>query len=832
MLTTRPDASVFGSKALARLEKVDLMPRTVTLTAMAFIAALAMPVDAVEPTDSHWIWSTAYRVPSEWTSEESGYFSIVEGPKNHIFVGTAKYGENAYLIDFDPMTQQMKVVVDAEKEIGVDRKGFAAQAKFHTRNNVGKSGRIYIGTKQGYPKDGEKRSDYLGGHPMVYDPSTGTTRVYDIPIKHQGIISVTPDESRGVAYISTCSDERPVESTHFMILDLESGKYRDLLDCRHMYAFIVVDYLGRAYHPILGGEIARYDPRTNKVQRLRQTIDGMAPTADSQLANPKSHPINWEISPDRRTLYAVAMSENQLYAYDLSGDGDTLPGRSLGPLSGRSEKTDCRALCVAKDGTVWAGIAATIPGRGQALHLVSYQVGDETPTDHGPIAISNPNYATFTDTEGKAKRWHHGVHRTGGGPLLPRYVIMGICAADDGTVYLTTLYPFTIHAVRIPKVAGITTEYRHNSHSDVLLTRLLKTDTLDGRGATPSIKLASLFTDQVPGNDTSRKFAKEHNIPIFDSVADALTLKTDHLAVDGVMLVAEHGEYEESNTGQIIYPKRRLFSEIVEVFRKTKKVVPVFNDKHLADNWEDAKWMYDTAREMKIPLMAGSSLPVLWRYPPVDVERDAKLKEIVAVSYHRLDTYGFHALEAVQALVERRDGGETGIRTVRCLTGRAVWEAEEQGVYDRKLLDEALSRLKEQPLRPGVKIEDLVREPVLFVIDYNDGLRANVFTLNGAIVEWAAAWRYETTDRVESTLFWTQEMRPYHHFNYLLLGVEKMMHTGKPTWPVERTLLTSGALDALLISKREGGRQLNTPWLNVTYQSKWTWKQPPPPPER
>ncbi|MDP6446737.1 MAG: hypothetical protein QF805_23295, partial [Pirellulaceae bacterium] len=215
----------------------------------------------------HWLWSKAYVIPYETTSEQSGYFSIVEGKDKRIYVGTAKYGENAFLVEFDPPTEKMKVVVDAHREIGTKVKGFAAQAKIHTRNNVGRSGKIYFGTKQGYPKDGETRDAYLGGYPMVYDPATGKTRVYSIPIKHQGIISVTPDESRGVAYVSTCSDERPTESTHFMKLDLKSGEYRDLLDCRHMYAFIVVDHRGRAYHPILGGDIARYDPESDKLDR-------------------------------------------------------------------------------------------------------------------------------------------------------------------------------------------------------------------------------------------------------------------------------------------------------------------------------------------------------------------------------------------------------------------------------------------------------------------------------------------------------------------------------------------------------------------------------------
>ncbi len=803
------------------------------LIAMFSLAITLSAADDAETTFQHFVWSKAHRIPPHWTSEESGYFSIVEGTNKRIYIGTAKYGDNAYLVEFNPATQQFKAVVDAEKEIGIDRRGFAAQAKFHTRNNVGKSGRIYLATKQGYPTEGEQRTDYPGGHPMVFDPATGTTRVYDIPVKHHGIISITPDESRGVAYISTCDDARPIESTHFMKLDLKSGEYRELMDCRHMYAFIVVDWLGRAYHPVLGGEIARYNPRTDKLARLNQTIDSEPPTAESLLADPNSHPINWEISRDRKTLYAVAMSGNQLYAYDLSSEAQTLPGRSLGPLIPGAQKTDCRAMCVAPDGTVWAGVAATFTGRGQFLHLVSWRPGSQIPIDHGPIAIGNPDYARFTDADGKTKKWHHGVYRLSDDKLLPRYVIMGICAASDGTVYLTTLYPFTLHAVRIPRVAGLTTEYRHNSHADMFFTRLLKTDRMNGTGSTPPMKLASVHTDQVPSNDLSRKFAAEHGIRNSNTIHDALTLDGDTLAVDGVLLVAEHGDYPESDTGQFQFPKRRMFAEIVDTFRRSAKVVPVFHDKHLADNWQDAKWIYDTARDMKIPMMAGSSLLGTWRYPPVDVRRGEKLKQIVVTSHHRLDSYGFHAVEIVQALAERRFGGETGIRSVQCLSGDAVWAAGDQGVYDRRLLDEALGRLKEKPIPAGQNIEDLARNPDLLIIDYMDGLRACVFSLDYAVIEWAAAWQYETSGKTESAVFWTQEVRPFMHFSWMLMDIEKMMQTGKPAWPVERTLLSSGALDALLISKRDGGKRIPTPWLDIHYRSNWNWRQPPlPPPGR
>ena len=381
------------------------------------------------------------------------------------------------------------------------------------------------------------------------------------------------------------------------------------------------------------------------------------------------------------------------------------------------------------------------------------------------------------------------------------------------------------------RIAAVVTEYRHNSHADVIVSRLQLTHTLDEKGARPNLKLVSLYTDQVPESDTSRKWSKKFDVPIYKTVEETLTLGTGKLAVDGVLLVAEHGKYPKNSTGNTIYPKRRFFDAVQKVFRKTGQTVPVFVDKHLADNWVDAKWLHDTARELKVPLMAGSSLPVLWRYPPVDVKRGAKLKGIVAVSYHTLDAYGYHALEMVQCLVERRAGGETGVKQVQCLSGDAVWRAIDAGMFDRKLLYAALKRLKKSPItrQPKRPLRELVKTPNMFVIEYRDGLKAFVLTLNGAVNEWGVAWN-TVTGAQKSTTFWTQEARPYMHFTYLVKGTEKMFHTGQPTWPAERTLMTSALLDALLISKNKNGMTVATNYLDFKYTSNWNWKQPPPPP--
>jgi len=381
-----------------------------------------------------------------------------------------------------------------------------------------------------------------------------------------------------------------------------------------------------------------------------------------------------------------------------------------------------------------------------------------------------------------------------------------------------------------PRIAAVVTEYRHNSHADVIVSRFFQTSTLDGKGTYPDLELVSLFTDQVPEHDTSRKLAAEANVPVFDTVEEALTLGTDDLAVDGILFVAEHGQYGRSETGQVIYPKLRLFKEIEKLFRKTGKVVPVFHDKHIADNWEDSDYIYSVIQELKIPYMAGSSLPGLWRRPAFDTKRNQKIKEVVATSYGSLDAYGFHALEMVQCLIDRRAGGETGVKSVQCLENEAVWKAADEGKFDNELLRAALGRLTKTSVPTDAELRKNARNPVLFIVNFNDGLKASILTLNSALHEWTVAWRDAEDDSVTSTVFWTQEQRPFMHFNILLNDASKMFHTRKPTWNVERTLLVSGTLDALLQSKVAGGKVIETPYLNVTYQPHWQWKEPTPPP--
>jgi len=402
---------------------------------------------------AHWLPATAFAVPEETAPEGEGYFAIVEGHNGRLYVGTHANALNSWLVEFDPKAEQMKIAVDAMKAIGYQAAGFVAQAKIHSRNNVGKSGNIYFATKQGYPAKDESRLEYPGGYPMTYDPATDTTTVYPIAVPHEGIISIAPDESRNLFYISTCSDSRPFDHAHFMVYDMTAEKYTDLIDSEHMYAFIVVDNRGRAYHPLRGGDIARYDPDTKTLTRLKQTIDGNPPDADSHLADENAHPINWDITPDGKTIFAVPMSGNALYAYDLNVDGDTLAGRTVGTLIPNADNFDCRAMCVGPTGTVWAAVTHRVSaqlegGKEQkiaALHLVRFQPGKDTqPVDLGQMYVTNPDFTQWSLPDGKPNPVHRGFASLDNGKLVSQYVTMGVCEARDGAVYVLALCPYSL----------------------------------------------------------------------------------------------------------------------------------------------------------------------------------------------------------------------------------------------------------------------------------------------------------------------------------------------------------------------------------------------------
>jgi hypothetical protein len=367
------------------------------------------------------------------------------------------------------------------------------------------------------------------------------------------------------------------------------------------------------------------------------------------------------------------------------------------------------------------------------------------------------------------------------------------------------------------RIAAIITEYRPMSHADVIVGKYLEGYNQDDRPPYPRSKIVSMFTEQIPKEDISRDRARKYKVPIFRTVVDALTMGGDKLAVDGVLLIGEHGDYPTNDKEQKLYPRFEMFLKITDVFRQSGRSVPVFNDKHLSWNFRQAKRMVDISRELRFPMLAGSSAPVAWRIPAVDTPFGVKQKYAVAISYSGLDIYGFHVLEALQAMVDRRKGGETGVRSVQCLQNQDCWKFIDENGWVKTLFETALARSN---TRKSGAPHDLVKDPAVFIIDYNDGLKAAAFLMTGMVEDFTVAIDLEGQSAPISTLMNLQNSRPHHHFGCLVKNIEKMFETGKPPYPVERTLMSGGILDFALESRFQGYKKLDTPQLaQVRYQT-------------
>jgi hypothetical protein len=367
-----------------------------------------------------------------------------------------------------------------------------------------------------------------------------------------------------------------------------------------------------------------------------------------------------------------------------------------------------------------------------------------------------------------------------------------------------------------PRLAVVTTIYHLNSHADHIVGRFLKGYTLRGRHHQPEHEVVSMYVEQSGERDLSAGLARKFGFRLCRDIPQALTLGSGRLAVDGVLLIAEHGDYPENELGQKLYPRHEMLSQIVEVFRSSGRSVPVFNDKHLSYSWEKARQMVDWSRELGFPLQAGSSLPVTFRLPELEFPLGTRFEQALAVAFSHPDIYGFHLLETLQCHVERRAGGETGVRAVQALSGEAVWAAGLAGAWSHELLEEALSR--SHTVNIG-RLRDNVREPIAFLLEYRDGFKAQALLLNGHVEDFTFAARVAGKKGAASTMHYLPGRPAVKFFDGLVWNIERMFAAGRAVIPVERTLLVSGALEALLKSRHQKGARLETPHLDVAYQA-------------
>ena len=380
-----------------------------------------------------------------------------------------------------------------------------------------------------------------------------------------------------------------------------------------------------------------------------------------------------------------------------------------------------------------------------------------------------------------------------------------------------------------PRVAVVLTELTHRSHAHVLMENFVQPYYFNGELTDPGVDVVSMYVDQFPKDrDRARVVAKQFSIPIYPSIGEALCCGGERLDVDAVLSIGEHGTYPSTERGQRMYPRKRFFDEIVAVFRASERVVPVFNDKHLSYRWDWSAEMMETAKELKIPFMAGSSVPLAQRRPPLELADNVEMTEAVSIHGGPIESYDFHALEVLQSFVEKRRGGETGIRDIQLIEGEAVWEAGKKGLWNYELAQAAMRAEAGKDVGP---LEDYVepktgeKHPVhAILIRYRDGLRATILRMGHSSTRWNFACKVKDSSKtkdspkIEATSFYVGPWDNRNLFKALSHAIQTHFREKRAPYPVERTHLVTGMLASAMDSRFEDHSVKPTPHLNIAYQ--------------
>ena len=388
-----------------------------------------------------------------------------------------------------------------------------------------------------------------------------------------------------------------------------------------------------------------------------------------------------------------------------------------------------------------------------------------------------------------------------------------------------------------PRVAAIFTVLRFRSHAYNILENFLGPYYFRGKLVDPGVDVVSFYADQFPEDDMAKEASARFGIPLCKSIEEAMCAGGKELAVDAVLSIGEHGNYAYNERGQHLYPRKRFFDESFAVMKKAGRFVPFFNDKHLSYDWSEAKEMYDSCREHGMPLIAGSSVPLAQRRPMLELPPGADIEEAVSIHGGGLESYDFHALEVLQSIVESRRGGETGIARIELVYGEAFEKARKAGRWSQDLVDAAMKAetdmQADRQSRPtqgvfaGPKPTTAVfepppgpRGPYAICVTYRDGLKATVLRIGGGSDRWNFACRLKGDPAPRATAFFNSPWGNRGLFKALSHAIQHNFVAGEEPYPAERTLLTTGAVEAVMHSWEQKGKAIETPHLAIKYQPK------------
>src|SRR6202142_847229 len=301
-------------------------------------------------------------------------------------------------------------------------------------------------------------------------------------------------------------------------------------------------------------------------------------------------------------------------------------------------------------------------------------------------------------------------------PLVTRREMVGIAGMAGLTSLAGSAADAAPQTQRRPRIACCVSFWgAPGSHADWIICKLMDGYWWQGAHTSSRVDVVSAYIHQFDTSELGQKVCKAKNVPIYKTVGEAVTLGGKELAVDGVVIVGEHGNYPTDLKGHWLLPRWWIYQQVIRVFEQSKRSVPVFNDKHLSYNWDDAKWMFDKSRELSFPLTGGSSIPTYFRKPEIELAINTPIKNSIVVGGAADEGAIFHCVDVLQAFVDRRKGGETGVRSGQSIRGAEMWNWVERTTWASNLLEAVRKNfdLKQEHFQQG-------RRPNLCIVEYND----------------------------------------------------------------------------------------------------------------
>ena len=425
--------------------------------------------------------------------------------------------------------------------------------------------------------------------------------------------------------------------------------------------------------------------------------------------------------------------------------------------------------------------------------------------------------------------------------LFTRREMLGLTGMA-GLAALTGIAPDAVAqtAQKRPRIACLVSYWGlPTSHADWVVNKLIDGYWWNGAYTPSRVDVVSVYVHQLDTSLLAQKVCKAKNIPIFKTAGEAVTLGGQELAVDGVVIVCEHGNYPTDLKGHWLLPRWWIYQQVMQVFERSKRSVPVFNDKHLSYNWDDAKWMFDKSRELNFPLTGGSSIPTYFRKPEVDLAADTPLKNGLVIGGMADEGATCHCIDVLQSFMDRRKGGESGVKSVQSIRGPEAWKWIEANPWAHNLLEAVRIKFDlppghfqgggggqgagQQGARPQQARPQ--QQTNLCIVEYNDGIKAASISGNGVGWTFAGDIAGQKDPTIISMLGWPGPISQYHAANAHEHWIIEMMLTGKEPFNAERLLLSTGIVNHYMESNWQNGvysavgRRVETPYMNMKYRS-------------